>query len=54
MRVITCEPPAVPCSYGVSGADQQHQGQAPGYPCQEETAGGAHHESGKPGSQSKQ
>lgn len=39
-------------SYGVPGADQQHQGQAPGNPRPQETAGGADHESGKPGPQS--
>lgn len=49
MPVVTCEPPDVSCSYGVSSADQQHQGQAPGNSCSKETAGGAHHESGKPG-----
>lgn len=43
-----------PRSYGVPGADQQHQGQAPGNPRSQETTGGADHESGKPGPQSKQ
>lgn len=53
MAVVTSEPSAVPRSYGISGADQQRQGQAPGNSRQKETAGGAHHESGKPGPQSK-
>lgn len=43
-----------PCSYGVPGADQQHQGEAPGNPRSQEAAGGADHESGKPGPQSRQ
>lgn len=41
------------CSYGVSGADQQHQDQTSGHPCAEETAGGTYHESRKPGPQGK-
>lgn len=49
MPVVTCEPPDVSCSYGVSSADQRHQGQAPRHSRSKETAGGAHHESGKPG-----
>lgn len=52
--VAACQLRCVPCSYGVPGADQQHQGEAPGNPRSQETAGGADHESGKPGPQSRQ